>query len=41
MKATKANLWIAVAIVAGLCVAIRFTSPVDDHIRYAAGFGYD
>jgi ankyrin repeat protein len=36
MKTTKAKLWIAVAIVAGLCVAIRFTGPVDDHIRYAA-----
>lgn len=36
MKSTKTKHWTAVAVVAGICVVIRFTSPVDDHIRYAA-----
>jgi hypothetical protein len=36
MKTNIKNRWIAVAVVAGYCLAIRFVGPVDDHIRYAA-----
>ena len=37
MKRPKAKRWIPlVIIILGACFAIRFTRPVDDHLRYAA-----
>ena len=36
MKILKKKLWVALAVVAGLCMALRFTGPVDDRIMRAA-----